>query len=68
MRPQRTFEAITRALQDGAWHTVEDLRQVARFPIEWVEELQAEGILETTEQVEGHLLIRLNPGRLALAV
>jgi len=59
----KTFHAITRMLADGTWHAVEDLRDVTSLPDEWVRELQAEGLIETTEQV-GNVLVRLrNPRR-----
>ena len=60
MRPRRTFHAIIAVLQDGAWHLVEDLDEATRFPAEWVEELQAEGIVETIEQLGGQPLVRLS--------
>ena len=38
-----------RGLGDGAWHTIEDLRAATRFPSDWVDELQAEGIVDVKE-------------------
>ena len=58
MRQQKTFEAITRVLDDGSWHELDDLRQATSFPAEWVKELEAEGLVCTREQV-GNVLVRL---------
>jgi hypothetical protein len=55
-----TFDAITRLLSDGAWHAVDDLRDVTGWPVEWVDELAAEGLVDTREQI-GHTLVRLRP-------
>ena len=44
MRPQRTFEAISSVLDDGSWHEFDELREATRFPVEWVEQLRAEGV------------------------
>ena len=48
-RPQRRFEAIQTVLTDGAWHELEDLRDATSFPSEWVQELEAEGVVELQE-------------------
>lgn len=61
----KTFDAITRMLDDGSWHALEDLRDVTSLPDEWVRELRAEGLIETTEQI-GNVLVRLrNPRRVS---
>jgi hypothetical protein len=60
-----TFDTITRMLDDGSWRALADLRDVTSLPDEWVEELQAEGLIETREQV-GNVLVRLrNPRRMS---
>jgi hypothetical protein len=59
-RRKKTFEAITRVLDDGSWHELEDLRKATSFPSEWVEELEAEGIVDTQDQI-GNVLVRLRP-------
>ena len=46
-----TFDALVALLRDGAWHTIDDLRAVTRFPADWVEELRAEGILDVREGI-----------------
>ena len=52
-------------LEDGTWHAVDDLRDVTSLPDEWVRELQAEGLIETREQV-GNVLVGLrNPRRIS---
>lgn len=62
-RSTKTFDAITRMLNDGSWHALDDLRDVTRWPGEWAQELAAEGIIDTREQ-PGKLLVRLrNPRR-----
>jgi hypothetical protein len=58
LRQQKTFEAISRALEDGTWHRLDDLRDVTRWPEEWTRELEAEGLLDTEEQL-GSVLVRL---------
>ena len=58
MRPQTTFQAITRVLDDGSWHALDDLRAATSWPDEWVQELEAEGLIETRQQV-GSVLVRL---------
>jgi hypothetical protein len=67
MRPQRTFDAITRLLDDGLWHALDDLTDVTRFPEEWTKELEAEGLIETQEQV-GAVLVRLRHERISAGV
>ena len=61
MRPQKTFPAIARLLADGCWHAIDDLGDVTTWPEEWVNELQAEGLLETRDQA-GNVLVRLRQG------
>jgi hypothetical protein len=34
----KTFTAITHMLDDGSWHELDDLREAASFPVEWVQE------------------------------
>jgi hypothetical protein len=60
MRKQRTFSAIVDVLQDGAWHEVEDVGAVTRYPTDWVDALRAEGVLEVREGVV--TMARLRPG------
>jgi len=45
-KPQPTFDAILEMLDDGAWHTLDDLRAVSRYPAEWAKELNSEGVVE----------------------
>ena len=60
-----TFDAITRMLDDGSWHALEDLRDVTSLPDERVRELQVEGLIETRELL-GNVLVRLrNPRRMS---
>jgi hypothetical protein len=59
MRPKRTFDAIVRVLGDGAWHTVDDLKDATNYPGEWVEELEAEGVVDVTEGMV--TMVRLRP-------
>jgi len=64
MKQTKTFDAITRLLDDGSWHTLDDLRAVTSWPDEWAQELAAEGVIDTKDQV-GSLLVRLrNPRRI----
>jgi hypothetical protein len=64
MKQTKTFDAITRLLDDGSWHALEDLRAVTSWPDEWVRELAAEGVIDTKDQV-GDVLVRLrNPRRI----
>ena len=58
-RPQRTYEAIVRLLRDGAWHAFEDLRAVTQFPCEWVDELDAEGVVDVERSAGEVVLVRL---------
>ena len=60
-----TFDAITRMLKDGTWHALEDLRDVTSMPDEWVTELEAEGLIETREQVRNVLVRLRNPRRMS---
>jgi hypothetical protein len=61
----KRFDTIARMLDDGAWRALADLRDVTSMPDEWVEELQAEGLIETREQI-GNVLVRLrNPRRMS---
>lgn len=64
MRPQRTFEAITRVLDDGSWHEFDELREATHFPVEWVEQLRAEGVVEISDDGES-LRVRLRERTLA---
>jgi hypothetical protein len=57
----RTFNAVMELLRDGAWHTVDDLRAVARFPSDWVEELAAEGLVDVNQGLVP--MVRLRTGR-----
>jgi hypothetical protein len=36
-------------LRDGAWHSVDDLNEATRFPGDWVEELEAEGLVDVNQ-------------------
>jgi hypothetical protein len=48
-------------LEDGSWDRLDDLRDVMGWPDEWARELEAEGLLDTEEQL-GNVLVRLrNP-------
>ena len=58
MKPRQTFEAITALLRDGSWHELDELGRATHFPAEWVEELSAEGVVETREE-SGNLRVRL---------
>lgn len=63
----KTYDAITQVLDDGSWHAADDLKEATTWPAEWVEELEAEGLIDTKEQT-GSVLVRLcNPGRVASA-
>lgn len=48
-RTQRTYDAILDVLRDGAWHTVDDIEAATHFPVHWVKELAAEGIVDLDE-------------------
>jgi hypothetical protein len=67
MRSQKTFDAITRVLDDGLWHELDDLTEATRFPAEWTQELEAEGLIETQKQI-GAVLVRLRNDRVAAGV
>jgi hypothetical protein len=58
MRPPRTFEAIKNVLRDGSWHEIDELRAATHFPAEWVQELSAEGVVDT-EDDSGSVRVRL---------
>ena len=58
MKPRPTFEAITNLLRDGSWHEIDELRAATHFPAEWVQELSAEGVVDTSEEDSG-LRVRL---------
>jgi hypothetical protein len=58
-RTQRTFEAVVDVLRDGAWHTLEDVKAATQFPSQWVEELEAEGIVDVDDGLV--TLVRLRP-------
>jgi hypothetical protein len=51
----KTFTAITHMLEDGSWHELDDLREATSFPVEWVQELEAEGTV-TCLSIRGHPL------------
>jgi hypothetical protein len=38
-----TYERILELLDDGEWHSEEELEEVAYFPREWVRELELSG-------------------------
>jgi hypothetical protein len=67
VRRQKTFEAITRVLDDGAWHTVDDLTTATKWPEDWTKELEAEGLIETQKHVGGVLVRLRNPERISVA-
>ena len=48
-KPQPTFDAILEMLDDGAWHTLDDLSSVSRYPTQWAKELNSEGVVELRE-------------------
>ena len=54
----KTFNAIVDALQDGQWHSLDEVAEKTRYADEWIDALQRESILETDEQ-DGQLLVRL---------
>jgi hypothetical protein len=58
MKPRRTYQAITNLLRDGSWHEIDELRAATHFPAEWVQELSAEGVVDTSEEGTG-LRVRL---------
>lgn len=64
MKPQPTFEAITNVLRDGSWHEIDELRAATHFPAEWVQELRAEGVVDTSEEGTS-LRVRLTEGPVA---
>jgi hypothetical protein len=55
-----TFDAVIAVLRDGAWHSIDDLREATRFPEDWVDELRAEGLLDVDESLV--TMVRLRPG------
>ena len=55
----QTFDAVLGVLRDGAWHTIDDLRAATRFPKDWVEELEAEGIVDVNNGMV--TMVRLRP-------
>jgi hypothetical protein len=57
---RKTFNAITRVLEDGSWHELDDLRRATSFPADWVRALEAEGLLDKDER-DGQTLVRLRP-------
>jgi uncharacterized protein YutE (UPF0331/DUF86 family) len=59
----RTFDAVVEVLRDGAWHAIEDLRAATRFPSDWVDELEAEGIVDVKEGLV--TMVRLRPRAVA---
>jgi hypothetical protein len=40
---------VMELLRDGAWHSVDDLNEATRFPGDWVEELEAEGLVDVNQ-------------------
>lgn len=58
MKKRHTFERITEVLGDGSWHELDDLRAATSFPEAWVEELRAEGVVDT-EVEDGTVRVRL---------
>jgi hypothetical protein len=56
---QRTFDAIQALLRDGAWHGLDDLKAATNYPAEWVEELEAEGLVDVNQGVV--TMVRLRP-------
>jgi hypothetical protein len=41
-----TYPAVVSLLQDGEWHSAEDLHAVTSFPREWLQEVEREHTLE----------------------
>jgi hypothetical protein len=64
MKPRPTFQAIINVLRDGSWHEIDELTEATRFPAEWVEELSAEGVLDTSEEGD-NLRVRLTDSAVA---
>jgi hypothetical protein len=40
---QGTFDRVLEVLEDGKWHTEDELAEVSYFPREWVKELDVSG-------------------------
>ncbi len=51
-------------LDDGSWHEFDELREATHFPVEWVEHLRTEGVVETSDDGES-LRVRLRERALA---
>ena len=62
MRPQKTYEAIVRVLEDGEWHDLDELAEVSSFPEHWARQLSSEGVVLLTENA-GTQKVRLLPGQ-----
>ena len=58
MKSRHTFDRITRVLEDGSWHELDDLRAATSFPEAWVKELAAEGVIDAIEE-DGKTRVRL---------
>ena len=53
-----TYAQLMRILNDGDWHSVDELTAVAHYPQHWVDELRREGHQVVTDSV-GRPLVRL---------
>jgi hypothetical protein len=51
-----TYERVKGVLDDGQWHTIEELKQVSYFPERWIEELRRDG-LEIAEEEDKVALV-----------
>jgi hypothetical protein len=52
-----TYQRVKDLLEDGDWHTVDELKEVSQFPERWLEELRRDG-LEVVEDVpEGRVAL-----------
>jgi hypothetical protein len=58
MQKTTTYDQLMRILDDGDWHSAEELTAVAHFPHYWIDELRHEGHQVVTDAV-GRPVIRL---------
>jgi hypothetical protein len=52
-----TYQRVKDLLEDGDWHTVDELKEVSQFPERWLEELRKDGLEVVEDGPEGRVAL-----------
>jgi hypothetical protein len=52
-----TYQRVKDLLEDGDWHTVDELKEVSQFPERWLEELRRDGLEVVEDGPEGRVAL-----------